>query len=486
MAIAAISTPRGTGGIAVVRLSGGDALEIAGRVWQGKRLADAKSHTAHLGKVQTIGGEPIDECVATLFKGPNSYTGFDTVEFSLHGSPWIQQAVMRALVEAGATPAGPGEFTRQAFLNGRLDLAQAEGVADLMAASSKAAARVALTQVAGGISKKLNTLREKLMNLASLLELELDFSEEDVEFADRRQLAEGVAEIKEEVERLADSYLRGKVYKEGISIALAGVPNAGKSSLLNRLVEEDKALVTDIAGTTRDVIEATAEIGGVLCRFYDTAGLRQTSDVVEGMGIERARERIKSAAMVLWLVDPTQDAEMQQAEYKATVGDRYTGDRVVVYTKSDIAAENNNSNPNCDSDQLGACKTVSVSAKSGAGIDQKNYDFGQSGECKTVSVSAKSGAGIEELKSIIAGYGGTATGEGDRFQETLITNLRHYEELQTALPYLQRLEEGITTLPTDLLAEELRGALTHIGAITGAITTPDLLKNIFANFCIGK
>lgn len=459
MAIAAISTPRGTGGIAVVRLSGADALEIADRVWQGKRLSDIKSHTAHLGRIRTIGGEPIDECVATIFRGPNSYTGFDTVEFSLHGSPWIQQAVMRALVEAGATPAGPGEFTRQAFLNGRIDLAQAEGVADLMAASSKASARVALTQVAGGISRKLDTLRGKLMNLASLLELELDFSEEDVEFADRGQLAEGVTAIKEEVERLADSYLRGKVYKEGISIALAGVPNAGKSSLLNRLVEEEKALVTDIAGTTRDVIEATAEIGGVLCRFYDTAGLRQTTDLVEGLGIERARERIRNAAIVLWLIDPTQNLGEQRQEYLSAIIENPEAFKVIVYTKSDLT------------------DTVRITPE---------FEDQVSATEKAVYVSAKTGEGLDELKQIISDYCGIGEEGSLTEQETLVTNLRHYQELQSSLPYLRRIEEGMATLPTDLLAEELRGALTHIGAITGAITTPDLLQNIFAHFCIGK
>lgn len=459
MAIAAISTPRGTGGIAVVRLSGADALEIADRVWQGKRLSDIKSHTAHLGRIRTIGGEPIDECVATIFRGPNSYTGFDTVEFSLHGSPWIQQAVMRALVEAGSTPAGPGEFTRQAFLNGRIDLAQAEGVADLMAASSKASARVALTQVAGGISRKLDTLRGKLMDMASLLELELDFSEEDVEFADRRQLAEGVTAIKEEVKRLADSYLRGKVYKEGISIALAGVPNAGKSSLLNRLVEEEKALVTDIAGTTRDVIEATAEIGGVLCRFYDTAGLRQTTDLVEGLGIERARERIRNAAIVLWLIDPTQNLGEQRQEYLSAIIENPEAFKVIVYTKTDLT-DTIRTTPELE-DQVSATE-------------------------KTVYISAKTGEGLDELKHIISDYCGIDEEGSMTEQETLVTNLRHYQELQSSLPYLRRIEEGMATLPTDLLAEELRGALTHIGAITGAITTPDLLQNIFAHFCIGK
>lgn len=463
MAITAISTPTGVGGIAVVRLSGTDALDIAAKVWHGCNLADAASHTAHLGTFCTPDGRPIDQAVATIFRGPNSYTGFDTIEFSLHGSTWIQHAAIAALVEAGADPAERGEFTRQAFLNGRIDLAQAEGIADLMGASSRASAQVALTQVAGGVSSKLKNLRDELLRLTALLELELDFSEEDVEFADRTQLADGIRKIKAEVTKLADSYRRGKIYKEGLSVALAGIPNAGKSSLLNCLVDEDKAIVTDIAGTTRDIIEATAEIEGILCRFFDTAGLRATTDVVEELGIKKARERIEQSAVILWLIDPTQPETPQYDELIQTLP-MLEGKRIIlVRTKSDLPA-----GVSANADSLSVPRLVS--------------------EFPAVTVSATDLNGIEDLKLLITGN--TEKQEDVTYQtspqETLITNLRHYNELKQALPYLERLEEGLTQLPTDLLAEELRGALHHIGMITGEITTPQVLQKIFTSFCIGK
>lgn len=467
MAIAAISTPVGNGGIAVIRISGTDAITIVNRLWQGKDLNTAKSHSAHLGTLADINGRAIDQAVATLFRGPKSYTGFDTVEISIHGSAYLQQIALQALVEAGATPAGPGEFTRQAFLNGRIDLAQAEGIADLMAASSRASAHVALTQLAGGFSKKLKQLRDRLLQLTSLLELELDFSEEDVEFANRSELSAGVREIRKEIEKLAASYKRGKVYKEGISVALAGVPNAGKSSLLNCLVEEDKAIVTNVAGTTRDVIEATAEINGILCRFYDTAGLRPTNDIVEEIGIEKARKRIEESAVVLWLLDPTQDMQPQIREMQNIVSQLDNKQIIKVYTKADMTFP---------------------------AIDAKDTN---------IAISVKDNTGIDTLKTLISQQYETNESFPERANETLknphpqitgklietetlVTNLRHYSELMAALPYLERLEEGKDTLSADLMAEELRGVLRHIGAITGEITPPEILQNIFAHFCIGK
>ncbi|MDE5644639.1 MAG: tRNA modification GTPase, partial [Muribaculaceae bacterium] len=271
--IVAIATPYGVGGIAVVRLSGPDAFDIADRVWKGRSLGEAASHTARLGMITADdSGSPLDQCVATVFRAPASYTGEDTVEFSVHGSKWIQRQVVDRLVTSGARPAEPGEFTRRAFLNGRLDLAQAEGVADLIAASSRAAHRLAMSQVTGGFSARIDSLREKLIDLASLLELELDFSEEDVEFADRARLRSIAEETISMIDRLAATYASGRAFKEGIPVAIAGRPNAGKSTLLNALLGEDKAIVSDIPGTTRDVIDDTREIGGILFRFYDTAG----------------------------------------------------------------------------------------------------------------------------------------------------------------------------------------------------------------------
>ena len=288
--IAAISTPPGVGGIAVIRISGDDAIKIIEKIWRGKSPSEWLSHTAHLGSIVTPQGEIIDNAVATVFHAPNSFTGENVVELSIHGSRWIQQQVMNLLTENGAQPAGRGEFTQRAFMNGRLDLAQAESIADLIAADSKAAHRLAMTQLKGTYSNRLKDLRNQLIEIASLMELELDFSEEDVEFADRKQLIEITSEIENEVNKLAKSFRAGKVFKEGIPVVIAGVPNAGKSTLLNALVDDEKAIVTDIPGTTRDIIEETVELDGILFRIFDTAGLRTTADEVERIGVERTRQ----------------------------------------------------------------------------------------------------------------------------------------------------------------------------------------------------
>lgn len=458
MAIAAVSTPAGTGGIAVVRLSGPDSFEIAQRVWKGMPIPEMKSHTVHLGEIIDSSGVAIDQALITIFRAPNSFTGEDTVEFSLHGSPWIQREALKVLVDAGASPAGPGEFTRMAFLNGRMDLAQAEAVADLLAADSHAAARVALTQMEGSYSSRLNSLRERLIELGALLELELDFSEEDVEFADRSQLRQSVKEIREEVVRLMSSYSQGRIFKEGVSVVLAGLPNAGKSSLLNRLVGEEKALVTDVAGTTRDVIEATAEIDGVLFRLYDTAGLRESSDLVEALGVDRAKERLTHASIILWVQDPTQLLAPQLAELESVRALAPDAHIIPLRSKSDLDIQ---SQPNDSTPGL--------------------------------PISSATGQGIDVLRQRMA-----ELASGDvRPTDTVVTNLRHYEALRASLPYLDRLLAAFPTqesnAPTthyssdpSLLAEDLRAATHHIGEITGAITTSDLLSSIFSRFCIGK
>ncbi|MDE6423307.1 MAG: tRNA uridine-5-carboxymethylaminomethyl(34) synthesis GTPase MnmE, partial [Muribaculaceae bacterium] len=299
--IAAISTPNGTGGIAVIRISGPDALSIVDSAWKGKSLKESTTHTAHLGRYCNTSGEVLDECVATLFRAPSTFTGEDVVELSVHGSRWIQREVLSDLIRRGARVADPGEFTRRAYLNGRLDLAQAEGVADLISASSKAAHSLALSQTRGHFSKALDSLRLQLIDFASLLELELDFSEEDVEFADREKMLALSRTILKEVTRLSNSYSSGAVLKEGIPVVIAGVPNAGKSSLLNLLLNDDKAIVSDIPGTTRDIIEDTLELDGYLYRFIDTAGLRESADKVESIGIDRAKERMRTAKIVIWL-----------------------------------------------------------------------------------------------------------------------------------------------------------------------------------------
>ena len=295
----AVSTPPGTGGIAVVRISGPEALDITGSVWRGKNFKGCDSHTAHLGRIVNEAGETLDEVVATLFLAPNSYTGDDVIELACHGSRWIQREIVNLLIRSGARAAGPGEFSQRAFINGRIDLAQAEGIIDLIASSSRSAHRLAMLQANGQFSKRLEGLRQQLIDFASLLELELDFSEEDVEFADRQHLALLADKVINEVDRLARSYSVGKAFKEGIPVVIAGQPNAGKSTLLNQLLEEDKAIVSDVPGTTRDIIEDTREIDGTLFRFIDTAGLRETDDSVERIGIERATDRIRRSAIIL-------------------------------------------------------------------------------------------------------------------------------------------------------------------------------------------
>lgn len=450
--IAAIATPAGQGGIAVIRVSGRDAFDIVQKMWRGKPLAQCASHTAHLGNILQEDGSVLDQAVITLFRAPNSFTGEDTVEISVHGSRWIQREALNQLMRCGAKPAGPGEFSQRAFANGRMDLAQTEAVADLIAAESRAAHRLALSQMSGAFSRKLNELREQLIHFGSLLELELDFSEEDVEFADRTQLINSAKETLAVVQRLALSYKSGRAFKEGVPVAIAGAPNVGKSTLLNRLLDCDKAIVSDIPGTTRDVIEDTREIGGILFRFIDTAGLRDTADTVERIGIERAKEHIDRAAVTLWLVDPTQPLEAQLASITAPS----EGKRFVILTKSDLSDD--------------AVTNQILAALPGS--------------CPVISISAKTGSGIDELEAALVR---TATTEHNPENELIVTNARHYEALTAGAEALQRVLTGLQTgIPTDFVAQDVREALYHLGLVTGAVTTADLLTSIFSHFCIGK
>lgn len=450
--IAAIATPAGQGGIAVIRVSGRDAFDIVQKMWRGKPLAQCTSHTAHLGNILQEDGSVLDQAVITLFRAPNSFTGEDTVEISVHGSRWIQREALNQLMRCGAKPAGPGEFSQRAFANGRMDLAQTEAVADLIAAESRAAHRLALSQMSGAFSRKLNELREQLIHFGSLLELELDFSEEDVEFADRTQLINSAKETLAVVQRLALSYKSGRAFKEGVPVAIAGAPNVGKSTLLNRLLDSDKAIVSDIPGTTRDIIEDTREIGGILFRFIDTAGLRDTADTVERIGIERAKEHIDRAAVTLWLVDPTQPLEAQLASITAPS----EGKRFVILTKSDLSDD--------------AVTNQILAALPGS--------------CPVISISAKTGSGIDELEAALVR---TATTEHNPENELIVTNARHYEALTAGAEALQRVLTGLQTgIPTDFVAQDVREALYHLGLVTGAVTTADLLTSIFSHFCIGK
>lgn len=450
--IAAIATPAGQGGIAVIRVSGRDAFDIVQKMWRGKPLAQCTSHTAHLGNILQEDGSVLDQAVITLFRAPNSFTGEDTVEISVHGSRWIQREALNQLMRCGAKPAGPGEFSQRAFANGRMDLAQTEAVADLIAAESRAAHRLALSQMSGAFSRKLNELREQLIHFGSLLELELDFSEEDVEFADRTQLINSAKETLAVVQRLALSYKSGRAFKEGVPVAIAGAPNVGKSTLLNRLLDCDKAIVSDIPGTTRDIIEDTREIGGILFRFIDTAGLRDTDDTVERIGIERAKEHIDRAAVTLWLVDPTQPLDAQLASIRTSS----EGKRFVILTKSDLSDD-------------------AVTDRILAALPRG---------CPVISISAKSGLGIDKLETELVRM---ATAEHDPENELIVTNARHYEALTAGADALQRVLTGLHTgIPTDFVAQDVREALHHLGLVTGAVTTADLLTSIFSHFCIGK
>lgn len=449
--IAAISTPYGIGGIAVIRLSGPDAIAIADRVWRGRPLAAAASHTAHLGVITAADGSELDRAVATIFRGPRSFTGEDTVEFSVHGSKWIQREVTARLVEAGAVPAEAGEFTRRAFVNGRMDLTQAEGVADLIAASSRAAHRLAMRQMAGGFSARLNELRERLVELASLLELELDFSEEDVEFADRARLRAIADETLDMIGRLASTYAAGRAFKEGVPVAIAGRPNAGKSTLLNRLLDEDKAIVSEIPGTTRDIIDGTREIDGILFRFYDTAGLRDTDDTVERIGIDRARAAIDRAAIVLWLHDPSETVgeSLPAGNEDALADTTDTGTRHIhLITKNDIKG---------------------ITYEDGGNI---------------LHISAKTGENIDRLEHMLVEAAKT---DHNPDAELIITNARHHAELLAGAEALRRARAAMDDgLSADFIAQDIREALTHLGLLTGAVTTDTLLQSIFTRFCVGK
>lgn len=492
--IAAVSTPAGTGGIAVVRISGPDAIEIVGGAWRGKPLKEIAGHTATLGRYVSTSGELIDECLATLFRAPRSFTGEDVVEISVHGSVWIQREIMADLIRRGARAAGPGEFTQRAFLNGRLDLAQAEGVADLIAASSKAAHDLAVSQTRGRFSREFEALRERLIEFASLLELELDFSEEDVEFADRANLRSLAGAILAKVERLADSYASGAVLKDGIPVVIAGIPNAGKSSLLNMLLGEDKAIVTDIPGTTRDVLEDTAEIDGILFRFTDTAGLRESDDMVESIGIERAKEKIRTARIVIWVFDPFADDARQIREIREIMHENPDRKLIVLVNKSDLAGEKNHRmTESPDTDKL-IPKTGHLhnegndtASLTDGSQTQRGDDADASFESvikDAIPFSAKTGEGYGMLKQRLKemSYNGYDPG-----QELIVTNARHYEALTRGAESLRQAIAGIdSNLSADFIAQDVREALHFLGTITGSVTTPDLLTSIFTHFCIGK
>ena len=460
--ICAISTPPGIGGIAVARVSGPEYIKITQSLWKGVDLTQVKSHTAHLGNILDCDGSVLDQALVTVFKAPNSFTGDDVVEISVHGSKYIQRQLINALISSGARLADPGEFTRRAFISGKLDLAQAEAVADMIASSSKAAHRIAINQMRGGFSKRLSSLREQLLELASLLELELDFSEEDVEFASRKKLLKIAIDVNTEVNRLLHSFKSGSAIKDGIPVAIVGETNAGKSSLLNTILGDDKAIVSDIHGTTRDIIEDTIEVGDYLFRFMDTAGLRDTTDKIESIGIDRAYSAISHARIVILVIDSTQPLNTQPLQY---IHNNIESDDL---TKLIIAL--NKSDLDC---------TVLATTEIREAL--KNCKI--TSEVPILPISAKNGIGIDmllnELQKTVAA--------DDETDNVMITNLRHCEALTKAADSSQRIISGLQdNLSGDLIAQDLRETIFHLGTITGTITSQDILTNIFSRFCIGK
>ena len=460
--IVALATPAGAGAIAVIRLSGSDAITIASTIFNtvsGKILKEQPSHTVHLGHIKDE-SRVVDEVLTTIFKNPRSYTGEDVVEISCHGSNYIQQEIIQLCLRKGARMATAGEFTLRAFIHGKMDLSQAEAVADLIASDSEASHQLAIQQMRGGFSNEIKQLREELLNFASLIELELDFAEEDVAFANRDEFQKLITRITQVLKRLIDSFATGNVLKNGIPVAIVGEPNVGKSTLLNALLNEERAIVSDIAGTTRDTIEDELNIGGIAFRFIDTAGIRDTSDTIEGLGIKKTFEKIEQAQVVLFLISATQIIEHQKSvtiEIEKIKNKHPQKTLVVVVNKID------------------QMEPQHISEVKKMPLPQQTV---------LIPISAKTGVGVEALKTTLLEFVNTGA---LRNNDTIVTNSRHYDALLKALEEIIKVQEGIDiNLSSDLMAIDIRQALYHFGEITGEITNDDLLGNIFANFCIGK
>ena len=463
--IVALATATGVGAISIIRLSGKEAIELADKVFKtlnGKPLSEAPSHTVHLGTIKSE-NQVIDECLATIFKGKKSYTGEPVVEFSCHGSAYITQEVIKLCLANGARLAQAGEFTKRAFLNGKLALNQAEAVADLIASDSKASHQVALQQMRGGFTSEIEDLRQELLNFASLIELELDFSEEDVEFADRSQFEQLLKRIKTTLQGLVQSFSAGNAIKKGIPVAIVGKPNAGKSTLLNTLLNEERAIVSDIAGTTRDTIEETLHIAGVTFRFIDTAGIRDTQDKIEAIGVQKAKEKIEKAQIVLYLYNEKENTTDEVVQF---VEENYRKGLKILLLHNKT-----------DNEYIGL-SDFDEEIEEKLNPEERKYGYGQ------LRISAKEKINIEALKKLLSFYAKELTSTESA---TIITNIRHYEALKNALEALEKVEEGlINHLSGDLLAIDIREVLYHLGSITGAVTNDELLGNIFSRFCIGK
>jgi tRNA modification GTPase len=447
--IVALATAPGTGAIAVIRLSGTDAIEICNKVFPSKDLLGVPSHTVHFGTIRKE-KEILDEALVSVFKAPHSYTKENTIEVSTHGSPYIINKIMQLFIESGARSAKAGEFTQRAFLNGQLDLAQAEAVADLIASDSEASHQAAMNQMRGGFSTKIKDLRDQLIGFASMIELELDFGEEDVEFADRSQLTNLIVELQKVIGSLISSFDQGNVIKEGIPTVIAGKPNAGKSTLLNTLFNEEKAIVTDIAGTTRDVIEDELTINGIKFRFIDTAGLREAKDAVEAIGIKKTREKMTEASLILYLFD-VEITSVDELKLTALELDDLGKPYLLIGNKIDKVP---------------------------------NYQERFSSFKNMTFISAKTKINIEDLNDLLLD---TVNLKDFKTGDTVVTNLRHFESLVNTQTALDKTLEGIDEeISGDFLAMDIRQALHHLGLIVGDITTDDLLESIFSNFCIGK
>lgn len=534
--ICAPATIPGTGAISIIRVSGKESLAIADKVidTKGVPIAETEGYRLRYGTVFEADGSILDNVIVSVFRAPRSYTGENSVEISCHASRFIVNKILELLVNAGARIAAPGEFTRRAFVNGKMDLAQAEAVADVIASQSAASHRVAMNQLKGGFSSELKVLREKLLTMTSLLELELDFSEEDVEFASRKELGQLVDDSLTHIRRLTASFSRGNAIKNGVPVAIVGATNTGKSTLLNALLGEERAIVSDIAGTTRDTIEETLNIDGILFRFIDTAGIRETDETIEKIGIERTFKKLGEAAVVLGMTDLSrgeaavlEDADFILSKVNEMGGVKNVGTEndgaetggtcrsetdgvslaetggaaqhghgdgqerkvVILVNKCDVAGsfyrDDNGTGYGSGNDlgenmaEIGGNKNVNQDNNIVSLIENK-YD-----NCKVIPISAKTGKGLSTLTKTLGEIGSEITGSTD---ETLVTNVRHYEALVRAASALERVRAGlhIATLPPDLIAQDLREALYHLGEIVGEISTDETLGNIFRNFCIGK
>ncbi len=453
--IIAPATPQGQSAIAIIRLSGTDAIAITDTIFKGKKLAEVDSHTIHYGWI-VDGDNEVDEVMVSVFRSPRTFTTEDSTEISCHGSPQLVQAIVSLAIKNGAKSAYPGEFTLRAFLNGRLDLSQAEAVADLIHASSAKSSEIALNQLKGHFSHMLKDLRQELVDFAALIELELDFSEEDVEFAHRGRLKDLIHKIITVINPLLDSFRWGNSIKEGIQVAIIGAPNAGKSTLLNTILNEEKALVSDIAGTTRDFIEDTLVLDGIMFRFIDTAGIRETSDILEGLGIERSKQKLREAEIVLFLSDVNKNVEDTMQDFQnLELTKEQTG--VILLNKADTISA-----------AFSAPKTQAIAYQSGV---------------KTLLITAKYKETLQPLLTWFSEY----IKNHNQTEGTIISNTRHYEALENTKLCLQKVLVGLDSgLSSDFVAMDIRESLFHLGSITGEVSTDDLLESIFSKFCIGK